>query len=83
MNAPVFSPRLLAVLGISQPDIVAQGKIFVADVDHTGRRFRDAIKAGASPVTPPSTQGNRRIAHLADPTTNTTLTIRSPLPDQG
>ena len=83
MTTPPLSPRLLAALSVAQTDIPTETEQPFVTVDHADRRFRDAIKAGATPVAPPANSGEWRTATLADPTTGTTITIRSPLPVRG
>lgn len=83
MTAPQLSPRLLAALGIESSDITKSADGFAAPVDRVDARYRDAIKAGATPLAPPATTNNLRAATIADPTTGTTLTIRSAIPPIG
>jgi hypothetical protein len=83
MNAPALSPRILAALGVARCDTSTDPGQPTASVDNTDRRFRDAIKAGALPVSPPISVGAHRTARLTDPTTGTTITIRSTLPVLG
>lgn len=66
-----LSTRLAAALGV-EPS--APGDARVDDVD---RRFRDAIKAGATPISPPSDGPGGRYATLEDPETGARVRIVS------
>jgi len=57
----VVSARLASALGVG--DRTRGEEVRVDDVD---RRYRDAIKAGATPVEPPFTDGLTRRAALRD-----------------
>lgn len=67
-----LSDRLLDALRVRDPDnaIEDDGETIVVRVDSVERRYRDAIKAGATPVKPPHDQVGmgawRRVARLVD-----------------
>jgi hypothetical protein len=75
----VLSDRLNAALApkATQDD----GDTVVVEVDWVDRRYRDAIKAGATPVEPPRDEAGmgvwRRVARLYDEPTDRPVTIWS------
>lgn len=82
MSGPV-SARVLAALHAGGPielravaPTAPDGAVLI-EVDDVDRRYRDAIKAGAEPIEPPSdaTEGGRA-ATLLDRATGATLVIR-------
>lgn len=78
-----LSERLLESLRVRDPDsaIEDDGETVVVRVDSVERRYRDAIKAGATPVEPPHDQVGmgawRRVARLVDAPTQRPVMIWS------
>jgi len=58
----ILSQRIAQALGVQE--IKDPDRVVVDDVD---RRYRDAIKAGAKPLEPPSEGVNGRVAILENP----------------
>jgi hypothetical protein len=60
----------MAALSASPGALQDDGDTVVVEVDWVDRRYRDAIKAGASPVEPPRDEAGmgvwRRVARLVD-----------------
>lgn len=75
----MISDRLRAALGAGAI-IESDGDDAMVRVDDVDRRYRDAIKSGARPLTSPTDEGSRRVGVLRDRSENGLLVrIWSPL----
>lgn len=75
--------RLRAVLAPRADDAIEQiDGLLVVRVDAVDRRYRDAIKAGMEPLSPPADEVGmgacRRVARIRDNTTGRMIVIWSP-----
>lgn len=78
----VLSDRLRAVLN-PKPDAIEQlDGLLIVRVDAVDRRYRDAIKAGMEPLSPPADEvgmgASRRVARVRDNTTGGMIVLWSP-----
>ncbi len=78
----MLSDRLRAVLN-PRPDAVERlDGLLVIRVDAVDRRYRDAIKAGMEPLSPPADEvgmgASRRVARVRDNTTGGMIVLWSP-----
>lgn len=76
-----LDPRLARALGASWETVEDQGDTVVVKVDSVERRYRDALKAGATGVEPARDEVGlgawRRVARLTDALTGKSVTIWS------
>ncbi|GAB4546056.1 MAG: hypothetical protein Tsb0013_04480 [Phycisphaerales bacterium] len=76
-----LDPRLARALGATWETTEDQGGTIVVKVDSVERRYRDALKAGATGVEPPRDEVGlgawRRVARLVDTLTGFPVTIWS------
>ncbi len=77
-----MSDRVRAVLNPSDDAIEQVDGLLVVRVDSVDRRYRDAIKAGMEPMSPPTDEVGmgacRRVARVRDMSTGRMIVIWSP-----
>ncbi len=78
----ILSDRLRAVLDPRDDAIEQIDGLLVSKVDEVDRRYRDAVKAGMEPLSPPTDEvgmgASRRVARVRDNPTGRMIVIWSP-----